>query len=48
MATSSPVVFETHIKSLPRLHRGKVRDVYAIDDDSLLIITTDRLSAGRW
>ena len=45
MATSSPVVFETHIKSLPRLHRGKVRDVYAIDADSLLIITTDRLSA---
>jgi len=45
LATSSPVVFETHIKSLPRLHRGKVRDVYAIDADSLLIITTDRLSA---
>ena len=45
MATSLPVVFETDIKSLPRLHRGKVRDVYAIDDDSLLIITTDRLSA---
>ena len=45
MAISSPVVFETHIKSLPRLHRGKVRDVYAIDADSLLIITTDRLSA---
>ena len=45
MATSSPVVFDTQIKSLERLHRGKVRDVYAIDADSLLIITTDRLSA---
>ena len=45
MANASPVVFETHIKSLERLHRGKVRDVYAIDADSLLIITTDRLSA---
>jgi phosphoribosylaminoimidazole-succinocarboxamide synthase len=45
LATSSPVVFDTQIKSLERLHRGKVRDVYAIDADSLLIITTDRLSA---
>ena len=40
-----PIVFETDIRSLQRLHRGKVRDVYAIDADSLLIITTDRLSA---
>lgn len=45
MATSPSVVFDTDIKSLERLHRGKVRDVYAIDADSLLIITTDRLSA---
>ena len=45
MATSSPVVFDTQIHSLERLHRGKVRDVYAIDADSLLIVTTDRLSA---
>src|SRR5690606_18922023 len=30
---------------LTRIHRGKVRDVYAIDDDSLLIVATDRLSA---
>ncbi len=45
LATTSPIVFETQIKSLERLHRGKVRDVYAIDADSLLIITTDRLSA---
>jgi phosphoribosylaminoimidazole-succinocarboxamide synthase len=45
LATSPSVVFDTDIKSLERLHRGKVRDVYAIDADSLLIITTDRLSA---
>ncbi len=45
LATPAPIVFETRINSLARLHRGKVRDVYAIDADSLLIITTDRLSA---
>lgn len=44
--TSSPAaVHETRLASLQRIHRGKVRDVYAIDDASLLIIATDRLSA---
>ena len=38
-------VFETNLRSLPLLHRGKVRDVYAVDDTRLLIVTTDRLSA---
>jgi phosphoribosylaminoimidazole-succinocarboxamide synthase len=38
-------VHETHLQSLTRVHRGKVRDVYAIDADSLLIVATDRLSA---
>ncbi len=38
-------LFETHIKTLPLLHRGKVRDIYAIGQDKLLIIQTDRLSA---
>src|SRR6187397_2788004 len=38
-------VFETSIKSLPLVGRGKVRDIYAVDDDKLLIVTTDRLSA---
>lgn len=33
------------LRSLPLLHQGKVRDVYAIDDARLLIVTTDRLSA---
>jgi phosphoribosylaminoimidazole-succinocarboxamide synthase len=39
------VVRETNLKGLPLLHRGKVRDVYAVDEDCLLIVTTDRLSA---
>lgn len=36
---------ETSIKSLPLLHKGKVRDIYEVDDKHLLIVTTDRLSA---
>ena len=42
---SQPVVFESSITSLPLLGRGKVRDIYAVDDDYLLIVTTDRISA---
>ncbi|MDR1888161.1 MAG: phosphoribosylaminoimidazolesuccinocarboxamide synthase [Zoogloeaceae bacterium] len=38
-------LFETSIRSLPLISRGKVRDIYAIDADKLLIVTTDRLSA---
>ena len=38
-------LFETSIRSLPLVHRGKVRDSYAVGDDRLLIVTTDRLSA---
>jgi len=38
-------VYETSIASLPLLGRGKVRDIYAVGDDKLLIVTTDRLSA---
>jgi phosphoribosylaminoimidazole-succinocarboxamide synthase len=44
--TTAPIaVHETRLTSLERIHRGKVRDVYAIDADSLLIVATDRLSA---
>ncbi len=39
------VLFESSIPELPLLGRGKVRDIYSIDDDHLLIVTTDRLSA---
>ncbi len=38
-------MYESTIKSLPLIARGKVRDIYAVGDDKLLIITTDRLSA---
>jgi len=38
-------LYETSIASLPLVGRGKVRDIYAVGDDKLLIVTTDRLSA---
>jgi len=38
-------LFESTLTSLPLLNRGKVRDIYDIDDKHLLIVTTDRLSA---
>src|ERR1035437_9640013 len=36
---------ESNITSLPLLHRGKVRDLYEVDAQHLLIVQTDRLSA---
>jgi phosphoribosylaminoimidazole-succinocarboxamide synthase len=39
------ILFETSIQGLPLLHRGKVRDIYAVNNDKLLIVQTDRLSA---
>ena len=38
-------LYATSIQSLPLLSKGKVRDVYALGDDKLLMFTTDRLSA---
>jgi len=38
-------LLEAKLKSLKFLHRGKVRDIYAVGDDKLLVIQTDRLSA---
>ncbi|EIJ41328.1 phosphoribosylaminoimidazole-succinocarboxamide synthase [Beggiatoa alba B18LD] len=38
-------LFESHLTQLSLLHRGKVRDIYAVDDDHLLIVASDRLSA---
>jgi len=38
-------LYQSSIASLPLLGRGKVRDNYAVGDDKLLIVTTDRLSA---
>jgi phosphoribosylaminoimidazole-succinocarboxamide synthase len=42
---ASPPMRESHLSSLTRLHQGKVRDLYAVDEHSMLIVTTDRLSA---
>ncbi len=38
-------LFESSLSSLPLLGRGKVRDIYAVDEQHLLIVTSDRLSA---
>ncbi|NTV97067.1 MAG: phosphoribosylaminoimidazolesuccinocarboxamide synthase [Thiobacillus sp.] len=38
-------LYESTIQSLPLIHKGKVRDIYAIDDKRMLIVTSDRLSA---
>ncbi len=38
-------MFESSITSLPLIARGKVRDIYAVGDDKLLLVTSDRLSA---
>ena len=43
--TMTKPLFESTIKSLPLLGRGKVRDNYAVGDDKMLIVTSDRLSA---
>ena len=42
---NAPTVYETNVPELELLGRGKVRDVYAIDDEHLLIVATDRISA---
>jgi phosphoribosylaminoimidazole-succinocarboxamide synthase len=44
MASSAPVL-ETTFNDLKLVRRGKVRDVYAVDEDRLLIVATDRISA---
>jgi phosphoribosylaminoimidazole-succinocarboxamide synthase len=38
-------VFETNLKNLDLITRGKVRDIYNVDEQHMLIVTTDRLSA---
>ncbi len=44
MNYSNPL-YQTSLNSLSIVNRGKVRDIYSVDDDHLLIVTTDRLSA---
>ena len=41
----SDAILDSDIPGLPQIGRGKVRDIYSVDDDHLLIVTTDRLSA---
>ncbi len=41
---TSPLL-RTSIESLPLIHQGKVRDIYAINDETMLLVSTDRLSA---
>jgi phosphoribosylaminoimidazole-succinocarboxamide synthase len=41
----SKALYESKLSGLDRVNQGKVRDIYAVDDKHLLIVTTDRLSA---
>src|SRR2546422_1284869 len=39
------ILYESKIRTLPRIGQGKVRDIYAVGSDKMLIVTSDRLSA---
>ncbi len=41
----SAALFESQLRGLKKIHQGKVRDIYEVDAEHLLIVTTDRLSA---
>ena len=43
--SAATTLLQTSLPDLKLLRRGKVRDVYDVDDDSLLIVATDRISA---
>ncbi|MEO8594687.1 MAG: phosphoribosylaminoimidazolesuccinocarboxamide synthase [Candidatus Solibacter sp.] len=43
--TKNPVILQTELPGIERHGRGKVRDVYSVDSDRLLIVATDRISA---
>ena len=45
LMNTADALFESSIPDLPLLGRGKVRDIYSVDDAHLLLVTTDRLSA---
>ena len=44
LSQSAPL-FESRLRGLKKIHQGKVRDIYDVDAEHLLIVTTDRLSA---
>jgi len=43
--SQSAPLFESNLRGLKKIHQGKVRDIYDVDAEHLLIVTTDRLSA---
>ena len=43
--SQSAPLFESHLRGLKKIHQGKVRDIYDVDAEHLLIVATDRLSA---
>jgi phosphoribosylaminoimidazole-succinocarboxamide synthase len=45
VGTATEALYESRITSLPLVQKGKVRDIYAVGEEHLLIVTTDRLSA---
>lgn len=45
MAAVVETVFESNLQSLKLINRGKVRDIYAVDEEHMLIVASDRLSA---
>ena len=42
---ATPTVHRTALRGLKKINEGKVRDIYAVDAQNMLIVTTDRLSA---
>lgn len=45
MATNEPLLTTELAPLFPLVNKGKVRDVYKVDEKTLLIVTTDRVSA---
>ena len=45
MKNTTSVMYKSEIKSLHLVNSGKVRDIYTVDNDHILIVTTDRISA---
>jgi phosphoribosylaminoimidazole-succinocarboxamide synthase len=45
LMTQNQALFESELPHLRLINRGKVRDIYAVDDDHMLIVASDRLSA---
>ena len=41
----SAPLYKSHIRSLPKIHAGKVRDIFGVGDKHMLLVTSDRLSA---